>query len=94
MGRSNRQEIRQDEGGGTWDPIPNNEVDKTLLCGAANGDIVRVMSMFALFGGPPPLRTPDGLATCWAYRSQGGYSSNCDCKWDHYTSPEEDLGPW
>ena len=49
--------------GGTWDPIPTKEVDNTLLCGAANGDRVRVKSMFALVGGPPPLRVSDGLAT-------------------------------
>ena len=54
-------------GGGTQDPIPTKEVDKTLLCGAANGDRVRVKSMFALVGGPPPLCASDGLATCWAY---------------------------
>ena len=59
-------------GGGTWDPIPSREADKTFLCGAANGDRVRVKSMFALFGAPPPLRESDGLATCWAYHSQGG----------------------
>ena len=51
-------------GGGTWEPIPSREVDNTLLCGAANGDGVWVKSMFALVGGPPPLRTSDGLATC------------------------------
>ena len=56
-------------GGGTWDPIPTKEVDETLLCRAANGDRVRVKSMFALVGGPPPLRASDGLATCWAYHS-------------------------
>ena len=54
-------------GGGTWDPIPTNEVDETLLCGAANGYRVRVKSMFALVGGPPPLHASDGLTTCWAY---------------------------
>ena len=27
-------------GEGTWDPIPAKEVDKTLLCGAVNGDRV------------------------------------------------------
>ena len=48
-------------GGGTWDPIPTNEVDDTLLCGAAKGDRVRVKSMFALVGGPPPLRASAGL---------------------------------
>ena len=50
-------------GGGTWEPIPSREVDDTLLCGAANGDRVRVKSMFALVGGPPPLHASDGLAT-------------------------------
>ena len=80
-------------GGGTWDPIPTKEVDKTLLCGAANGDRVRVKSMFALVGGPPPLRASDDLATCWAYHSQGGCSSNCDRKCDHCPSAAEDLGP-
>ena len=80
-------------GGGTWDPIPTKEIDETLLCGAANGDRVRVKSMFSLVGGPPPLRASDGLVTCWAYHSQGGCSSNCDRKWDHYPSAEEDLGP-
>ena len=59
-------------GGGAWDPIPTKEVDETLLCEAANGDKVRVKSMFALVGGPPPLRVSDGLATCWAYHSQVG----------------------
>ena len=54
-------------GGGTWEPIPSKEVDERILCGAANKDRVRVKSMFALVGGPPPLRTSDGLATCWAY---------------------------
>ena len=29
-------------GEGTWDPIPAKEVDETLLCGATNGDRVRV----------------------------------------------------
>ena len=53
-------------------PILSKEVDNTLLCGAANGDRVRVKSMFALVGGPPPLRASYGLATCWAYQSQGG----------------------
>ena len=37
-------------GGGTWEPIPYKEVDDTILCGAANGDRVRVKSMFALVG--------------------------------------------
>ena len=50
-------------GGGTWDPIPTKDVDETLLYGAANGDRVRVKSMFALVVGPPPLRASDGLAT-------------------------------
>ena len=66
--------------GGTWEPIPSREVDDTLLCRAANGDHIRVKSMFALVGGPPPLRASDGLATFWAYHSQGGCSSNCDRK--------------
>ena len=79
-------------GGATWDTIPTKEVDETLLCGAANGDRVRVKSMFALVGGPPPLYASDGLATCWAYHSQGGCSSNCDRKWDHCPSAAEDLG--
>ena len=51
-------------GGGTWEPIPSREVDETLLCGAANGDLVKVNSMFALVGGPPSLRALDGLGTC------------------------------
>ena len=59
-------------GRGAWDPIPTKEVDKTLLCRAANGDRFRVKSMFALVGVPPPLCASDGLATCWAYHSQGG----------------------
>ena len=80
-------------GGGTWDSIPSREVDETLLFGAANGDRVRVKSMFALVGGPPPLRASDGLATCWAYHLQGGCSSNCDRKWDHCPSAAEDIGP-
>ena len=80
-------------GGGTWDPIPTKEVDKTLLCGAENGDRVRVKSMFALVGGPTPLRASGGLATCWAYHSQGGCSSNFDRKWDHCPSAAKDLGP-
>ena len=67
-------------GGGMWDPIPTKEVDKTLLCGAANGYRVRVKNMFALVGGPPPLPASDGLVTCWSYHSQGGCSSNCDRK--------------
>ena len=69
---------------------PSREVDKTLLCGAANRDRVRVKSMFALVGGPLPLRTLDGLATCWAYHSQGGCSSKYDRKWDHCPSAAED----
>ena len=80
-------------GKGTWEPIPTKEVDKRLLCGAANGDRVRAKSIFALVGGTPPLRASDGLATCWAYHSQGVYISNCDRKWDHCPSAEEDLGP-
>ena len=56
-------------GGGTWKPIPPREEDDTLLYRAANGDRVRVKSMFVLVGGPPPLRTLDGLATCWDYHS-------------------------
>ena len=59
-------------GGGTWETIPSKEVDETLLCRAANGDRVRVKSMFALVGGPLPLRASDGLATCWDYHFQGG----------------------
>ena len=55
--------IKTGGGGGTWDPIPTKEVDETLLCGAANGYRVRVKSMFALVGGPPPFRESDGLAT-------------------------------
>ena len=47
--------IKTGGGGGTWEPISSREVDDTLLCGAANGDRVRVKSMFALVGGPPPL---------------------------------------
>ena len=68
------------EGGGegTWYPIPAKEVDKTILCGAANGDRVIFKKMFALVGGPPPLRASDGLATCWDYHSQGGCISNCN----------------
>ena len=80
-------------GGGTWDPIPTKEVDETLICRAANGDIVRVKSMFDLVGGPPPLRASDGIATFWAYHSQEGCSSNCDRKWYHCPSAVEDLGP-
>ena len=33
---------------------------------------------------PPPVRALDGLATCWAYDSQGGFNSNCNRKWDHF----------
>ena len=80
-------------GGGTWETIPSEEVDDTLLCGAANGDIVRVNSMFALVGSPPPLCVSDGLSTCWDYHSQGGCSSNCNRKWDHCPSAAEDIGP-
>ena len=58
--------------GETWYPTPSREVEETLLCGAANGDRIRVKRMFALVGGPPPLRVSDGLATCWAYHLQGG----------------------
>ena len=58
--------IKTGGGGGTWEPILSREVDDTLLCGAANGDRVRVKSMFALVGGPPPLCASDGLATFWA----------------------------
>ena len=58
--------IKTEGGGGTWEPIPSREVDETLLCGASNGDHVRVKIMFALVGGPPPLRASYGLATCWA----------------------------
>ena len=62
--RRGKQAVRNTGGGGgTWDPIPTKEVDETLLCGAANGDRVRVKSMFALVVGPPPLRASDGLAT-------------------------------
>ena len=80
-------------GGGTQEPILSKEVDDTLLCGATNGDRVWVKSMFTLVGGPPPLRVSDGLATCWAYHSQGGWSSNCGRKWDHCPSAAEDIGP-
>ena len=58
--------IKTGGGGRTWEPIPSREVDDTLLCRAANGDRVRVKSMFALVGGPPTLRTLDGLVTSWA----------------------------
>ena len=61
--------IKSGGGGGTWEPISSREVDETLLCRAANGYRARVKSMFSLFGGPPPLRASDGLATCWAYHS-------------------------
>ena len=47
--------IKTGGGGGTWDPIPTKEVDKILIYGAAKRDRVRVKSMFALVGGPPPL---------------------------------------
>ena len=48
---------------------PVQEVDNTLLCGAANRDCVREKSMFALVGGPPPRRTLNGLVIWWAYHS-------------------------
>ena len=86
-------EGRAGGGEGTWDPIPAKEVDDTLLCGAANGDRVRVKKNFTLVGGPSPLRASDSLATSWAYHLQGGCSSNCDRKWDHCPSAAEDLGP-
>ena len=84
--------IKTGGGGWTWEPIPSREVDKTLICGAANGERVRVKSMFALVGSPPPLRASDGMGTCWAYHLQGGCSSNCDRKWDHCPSAAEDIG--
>ena len=65
----------------------------TLLCGAANGDCVRVKRMSALVGGSPPLCASDGLATCWAYHLQGGCSLNCNRKWDHCPSAAVDIGP-
>ena len=80
-------------GAGMWNPAPAGEVDETLCCKAANGDKVRVRQMFSLVGGPPPLRVSDGLATCWAYHSQGGCSSNCDRAFDHCPSSAEDIGP-
>ena len=80
-------------GGGIWELIPSRKVDETILCGAANGDRVQVKSMFVLVGGPPPLRASDGLATCWAYHSQGGCSLNYDRKWDHCTSAAEEIDP-
>ena len=46
--------IKTGGGGGTWDPSPTKEVDKILIYGAAKRDRVRVKSMFALVGGPPP----------------------------------------
>ena len=93
-GKSKTMEwIKTGGGGGTWEPIPSRELDNTLLYRAANGDHVRVKSMFALVGGPPPLRASDGLETCWAYPLQGGCSSNCDLKWDHCPSVAEDIGP-
>ena len=55
-------------GGGTWEYIPSREVDNTLLCRTENKDRVRVKSMFALVGGPPPLRMLDGLSNFWAYQ--------------------------
>ena len=79
--------------GRTREHVPSREIDKTLLCGAANGDRVRVKSMFTLVGGPLPLRASDGLATCWAYHLQGKCSLNCDRKWDHCPSAAEDIGP-
>ena len=79
--------------GRTREHVPSREIDKTLLCGAANGDRVRVKSMFTLVGGPLPLRASDGLATCWDYHFQGGCSSKCDRKWDHCPSAAEYLGP-
>ena len=91
--RGKQAGINTGGGGDTWDPIPTKEVDETLLCGAANGDRVRVKIMFALDGAPPPLQESDGLATCWAYHSQGGCSSNCDRKWDHCPSVAKDLEP-
>ena len=33
---------------GKWDPIPTKEVDETLLCGAANGDRIRVKKILHL----------------------------------------------
>ena len=92
-GKIKAEGIKTGGGGGTWDPIPTKEVDETLLCGAANEDRVRVKSMFALVGGPPPLRASYGLATLWDYHLQGGCSSNCERKWDHCPSAAEDLGP-
>ena len=71
-GKTKSAGVKTGGGGGTWDPIPTKEVDETFLCGAANGNRVRLKIMFALVGGPPPLRASDGLATCWAYHSQGG----------------------
>ena len=85
--------IKTEGGGGTWEPIPSREVDETLLCGASNGDRVRVKSMFALVGGPLPLGASDGLSTCWAYHLHRGRSSNSDRKWDHYPSVAEDIVP-
>ena len=93
--RKNKTPAGEKTGGGrgTWDPIPSREVDETLLCGSTDRDRVRVKRMFALVGGPPPLRVLDGLATCWAYHSQGGCSSNCDRKWDHCPYAAEDIDP-
>ena len=68
--------IKTGRGGGISEPILSRELDETLLCEAENGDCIRVKSMFSLVGGPPPLRTLDGLATFWAYHLQGGCSSN------------------
>ena len=61
--------IKTGGGEGTREPILSREVDETLLCRAANGDRVRVKSMFALVSGPLPLRASDGLATFWTYHS-------------------------
>ena len=60
---------------------------------AANRDRVRVKSMLALVGVPPPFRASYGLETCWAYHSQGGCISNYDRKWDHCPSTAEYIGP-
>ena len=46
---------------------PPKEVNNTLICGEANGNRVRVKSMFSLVSGPIPLHASDGLATFWAY---------------------------
>ena len=73
--------------------VPQRSMSSTSLVEMGDRGRVRVKSIFALVGGPPPLRASDGLATCWAYHSQGGCSSNCDHKWDHCPSAAEDLGP-